>query len=90
MSKFAVGEIAIISMSRRPEYPVGSEVLIVEVCGPTAKCPNWPAFAQYRIEPQRCLYPIYANDKCLRKRPPKQDWVKLCNLTDLPANVVPV
>jgi hypothetical protein len=73
MSLFHVGEVAIITESYIPEFPVGSEVTILEVCDPP---PYENAGFQYVIaRPNYDVLPghtitIYGNDACLRKKPP--------------------
>jgi hypothetical protein len=63
MSKFTVGEVAIITNSSMREFPVGSEVTILEVSG------NLPPM-QYLVHTDAHGTRIYASDNCLRKKQP--------------------
>jgi hypothetical protein len=79
MSKFVVGEIAIICDSAYPnQFPVGMEVQIRAVCGPPEDDNEYIIW----VSSDGCTW--YANNRCLRKKRPPPDWVKLCKLTDLP------
>ena len=83
---FKVGEIAIIAAVDHPNVRgdwVGKEV---EILGPLEQ---FRGEASYRIShPLGRLANAYAAQRHLRKRRPPQDWVKLCNLTDIPREVV--
>lgn len=61
MSKFAMGEVAVVARSELSEFPVGSEVTVLAVR-------DHPWF-QYLIYEDGCNT-VYANDGCLRKRRP--------------------
>jgi hypothetical protein len=63
MSKFTVGEVAIVSQSALPEFPVGSEVIILEVSS------DGPPM-QYLVHVDSHGTRVYASDNCLRKKPP--------------------
>jgi hypothetical protein len=73
--KFEVGEIAVITRSLMPQFPVGMEVTILEICEPFQA----DLGCQYVIWREEGLA-ICANDECLRKkRPPEElgEW-ELC------------
>lgn len=81
---FKVGEIATIVLT----HPDFNWYLNTE-CEVIGHGPNDRDGYEYEI---RCTdgRKLYAAARCLRKRRPPQDWVKLCNLTDLPREVTHV
>jgi hypothetical protein len=64
MSKFVVGEVAVVAYSLLPAYPVGTEVTILAVPSP-AFSPSH----QYLIH-DGPRDQVYACDQCLRKKRP--------------------
>lgn len=83
MSRFSVGEIAIIAKSDRAEFTVGSEVTILDVM-PVGHYANI-IFAEqiYQISgPDSGRY--FIRQSGLRKKRPPQDWQKLCKLDRIP------
>jgi hypothetical protein len=86
MSKFEVGEIAIITQSAFPQFPVGCEVQIRAINGEP------DSDTEYFIDSTYDLFvrtDWYANNRCLRKRRPPQDWVALCKLNRAPSELEP-
>jgi hypothetical protein len=80
---FSVGEIAIFKSPYVPEH-YGEEVVVFSVGG----CPNCgrDPVGRYEVRTQNGRR-FCAGAKALHKRRPPQDWVKLCNLTDIPREV---
>lgn len=79
MAKFAVGEIAIVTVSKIEEFPVGCEVEILAVYDP----PLW-GDCQYLVYEEfvsfRGVRQVWANDSCLKKKnPPEEttDWEEI-------------
>lgn len=80
---FSVGEIAIFRYSGMPQYH-GQEVEVLGLQG-CPKCGRNP-IGRYEIRMQDGRR-LCAGALTLHKRRPPPDWVKLCNLTDLPREV---
>lgn len=80
MSKFVVGEVAIVTYSALSFLPAGSDVTILEVAADS----KW----QYRLDvkpPEP--WPdgdVWTCDAHLRKKRPPQDWKRLCQLDAAP------
>lgn len=83
MSAFRLGEIAIFKSTCMTQY-YGQEVEIFSLTG-CQNCGRDPA-GRYGIRTQDGRH-LCAGPKTLHKRRPPQDWVKLCNLTDVPREV---
>ena len=74
MSLFHVGEVAIVTFSCMPEFPIGREVTILEVCEPPLYGMHEFQYVIARTQGVAGINTIYANDQCLRKkRPPDAD-----------------
>lgn len=92
---FKIGEIAILQNGvKHPEFD-GMEVEVVAIPQPFDQ--HWPGEPWYTGAGfYRVKLPFVRENGSpylqslphqLRKRRPPQDWVKLCNLTDLPREV---
>lgn len=81
MSKFSVGEIAIVVNSRLAEFPNGSEVEVLAVYDPPYAGRR---DLQYLIHIAAGVR-IFANDRCLRKKQPPREEVG--RWEDCPADV---
>lgn len=77
MSQFQVGEVAVIAYSILPEFPVGMEVTVLRI---SARFIG----THYVIHEDETSI-VYAAERCLRKKRPPQDWVKLCKLDEVRA-----
>lgn len=77
MSQFQVGEVAIIVYSALPEFPVGTEVTVLRISRRFIE-------THYVIHEDN-LSVVYAAERCLSKKRPPQDWVKLCRLDEVRA-----
>ena len=67
MSKFVVGEIAVVSFSVWPEFPVGTEVEILQVRDDALVVGN--RAYQYLVYDDG-FKRVWAGDDCLRKKKP--------------------
>lgn len=83
---FSVGEIAIFKHDGMARYD-GQEVEVFSVTGCNG-CGRSP-HGRYGIRAQDG-HRLCVDGRTLRKRRPPQDWVKLCNLTDVPREVAHV
>lgn len=87
---FKIGEIAIYT---RPGSPYnGTEVMIVGPLIPRVGNDHltgtpYVEYDGYQITPNELPGRYGAKPEWLRKRRPPQDWVKLCNLHDIPREV---
>jgi len=82
---FSVGEIVELVYSRYESRTLPMEVKVVGLPEQVFDRIAWVFLMAYSIEVDGVEY--YALPEQLRKRRPPQDWVKLCNLTDIPREV---
>jgi hypothetical protein len=87
--KFEVGEIAIaVSPNAHDELGVhGTEVLIEGPLQQRTFTDGLVYWSYLTSSPAKPGWQLRAKPEWLRKRPPKQDWKSICNLTDTPREV---
>lgn len=78
---FRVGDFVEVVLAK-PNEPitVGMRGTVVE---PYVE--EWTGRVYVRVDYSGLL--VYSQPKCLRKIPPSQDWVKLCELNDIPRDI---
>lgn len=86
MSKFAVGELLIITQTA-PWWSlrVGDEVTVMQVVEEDTYCPSGPGYF-IGFDPNGAR--IFGCHCCLKRKRPPQDWNKLAKLDEVPSDCV--